>query len=82
MAMHCPNCNYSSESEFDDTCPICFKPLLTQKEFDRDWGAYVGNPGPWHGRLQSVRKIYYALFIAFSLVAIICLASRFLIGRP
>jgi hypothetical protein len=64
MAKHCPRCDVHTDDEFADECPVCFKPLLTDEEHARGWGAYAGNPGSDHATLQRVRRVYGIIAVA------------------
>lgn len=73
MARHCPRDEYTTDDESEEACPVCGKPLLTDEEVRKGWGAYAGNPDQWYDRRVKVQKVYgvlVALLLGFAVLGL------------
>lgn len=80
MAKHCPNCRYSTDDDFEDACPTCSKPLLTDEEHRKGWGAHAGNPDVWYYRRVRVQKAMQTIWVLGAAALLAALAFRLLNG--
>ena len=76
MAKHCRTCEYTSDDEWDERCPLCGRRLLTDEEVRKGWGAHAGNPDPWYHRRVRVQRVVRVIMVAFIVVMIVAASLR------